>query len=73
MEGIYVGYICRGCGKETILITEEADRTLTEGKYIACAHCGCKKIVKENTTNDLRETMKSRSYKRVNGRLRETK
>ena len=71
MESIYTSYKCKRCKKETIVITEEEQRTLKEGKYISCAHCGSKHIVKEKTTDDLREIMTVRSYKRVNGALRQ--
>lgn len=64
MKGFYVSYMCKGCGKETILITSEVTSSINKGKYISCAHCGCKGLVKEKETDDLREVMKARRYKR---------
>lgn len=71
MESIYTSYTCKRCKKETILITEEIEETLKEGGYISCAHCGNKKVVKEKVTDNLKDIMKERSYKRVNGALRQ--
>lgn len=71
MEGIYTSYMCKVCSKETILITDEIHNTLKQDKYISCSHCGSRKLVKELVTDDLREVTKARSYKRVNGRLRQ--
>ncbi|CAG9703990.1 hypothetical protein CNEO3_1060021 [Clostridium neonatale] len=43
------------------------------GKYISCSHCGCKRVFKENETNDLRECMSHNSYKRVRGAIRQVR
>lgn len=56
--------MCKKCDRETVLITEEVQSTLREGKYLSCSHCGSKRLVKELVTDDLREIMKARSYKR---------
>ncbi|GEM_PF-596112 len=73
IETIYTSYRCKGCNKDIILVTSEVENTLGQGKYISCSHCGCKKLRKELATDDLREVSKARSYKRVNGRIREVK
>jgi DNA-directed RNA polymerase subunit RPC12/RpoP len=64
MKGYYTSYECKGCGKETILITSEVTSSISVGKYISCAHCGCKKLANEKETDDLREVMAARRYKR---------
>lgn len=64
MLNIYTSYICRGCSREFILITSELQSAINTGKYLACPYCGNKRIKKELATDDLREVMKSRSYKR---------
>lgn len=64
MKGYYTGYKCRECSKEIILITSEVDSSIKQGKYISCPHCGCKNLIKQNDTDDLREIMKARKYKR---------
>lgn len=64
IETFYIAYKCKGCSKEVILLTEEMKRTIAIGKYIACPHCGCKKLTEINQTDDLRECMKARKYKR---------
>lgn len=71
MDGIYTSYICKSCKREIVLLTDELESTLREGKYLACSHCGSKRLVKELVTDDLREVAKARSYKRVNGRIRQ--
>lgn len=71
MDGIYTSYKCKSCSKETILITDEVQNTLKQDRYLACSHCGSRKLAKELVTDDLREVTKARSYKRVNRRIRE--
>lgn len=71
MDGYYTSYNCKGCHKDTILITEEVNKTLASGKYVSCSHCGYKKIRKIKTIDDLRECMKHGSYKRTHGALRQ--
>ena len=71
MDGIYTSYKCKSCSKEIVLLTDELESTLREGKYLACSHCGSRKLAKELATDDLREVTKARSYKRVNGRIRQ--
>ena len=71
MESIYKILICSKCKKRTIVLTEEARDTENKNKYLACAHCGCKNISEENDSNDLRDCMKERRYKRIKGALRQ--
>ena len=71
MESIYISYTCAKCKKTIILLREEVDDTKNKNKYLACAHCGCKNFIKEKDSNDLRECMKERRYKRVKGALRQ--
>lgn len=72
MQSIYSSYRCRTCGKEFILLTEDIENML-KGRYIACPYCNSKRISKTKATNDLRECMSARSYKRVKGTLRQIK
>jgi len=46
---------------------------INEGKYLACPYCGNERIREELATDDLREVMKERKYKKVNGRMRQVK
>ena len=73
MNSIYTSYKCKSCCKETILITDEVNKTIASGRYISCAHCNSKKLREEKSTDDSREIVRSRSYKRINGRIRETR
>lgn len=45
--------------------------TLRIGRYISCPHCRCGNLIKQKNTDDLREIMIERSYKRVKGALRQ--
>lgn len=60
----YTSFKCKRCGKEIILLTEQLNITLKAGKYISCSHCGSKSVLRETETDDLREVMKARRYKR---------
>lgn len=71
MESIYKILICKRCCKTTVLLNDEAQDTRNKNKYLSCAHCGCRIFKKENKSDDLRECMKERRYKRVKGALRQ--
>jgi len=75
MKLIYTAYKCKNskCGKDSILITEEVEDTLKQGKYISCSHCGCKNLREENRSNDLRECMDHATYKKVHGAIRQVR
>lgn len=66
MKSIYKSFECSRCRKSIILLEEEVDGTINNGKYLSCAHCGCKKLFEHKSTDDLRECMKARRYKRNN-------
>lgn len=72
VQSIYTSYKCRTCGKEFVLLTEDVEN-MTAGRYIACPYCNSKRISKAKATDDLRECMKERVYKRENGALRQVK
>lgn len=71
MKEIYISYYCKSCKKTIILLTDEANDTVKHGKYIACSHCGSKRIFEENKMNDLRKCMDHDAYKRINGKVRQ--
>lgn len=73
MVKIYTAYRCAGCNRTIILLTEEVISTLNNGRYISCSHCGCKKLKKIKESDNLKECMQSRSYKRVKGSLQEVR
>lgn len=64
MKGYYISYVCKGCSKEIILITSEVDSSIKLGRYISCSHCSCKNLIRDTETDDLREVMQARRYKR---------
>lgn len=67
----YTSYKCSRCSKETILLTHEVEDSQFKRNYIVCAHCSSKKLRKEKETDDLREVMNTRSYKRIGGAIRQ--
>ncbi|UZW13206.1 hypothetical protein OSC52_15320 [Clostridium pasteurianum] len=67
MLGIYTSYKCRTCKKEFIIITEEIEKN----RYLVCPRCSSQRIDKSNETNDLREVMKERSYRRTKGAIKQ--
>lgn len=70
MLNIYTGYKCRACKLEFVLLSEDVDK-MAKGRYLACPYCNSKRVSKENSTDDLRECMRERSYRRIGGALRQ--
>lgn len=66
---IYSSYRCRTCGKEFVLLVEDAERQEKLNRYLVCPYCCSKRIDKEKVTDSLKECMSERSYKRVRGAL----
>ena len=56
-----------------ILLNDEIEKAISNGKYLSCAYCNCKHLNKEKETNDLRECMNHNSYKRVRGAIRQVR
>ena len=69
----YSSYLCRKCYKTTILLNYEIEDTERKGNYLSCSHCGSKRIFRENESDGVTECMKSSSYKRVRGALRQVR
>ena len=44
---------------------------MDKGRYLACSYCNSQRVNKEKTSDDLKECMRERSYKRVNGAIRQ--
>ena len=65
----YTVYECKSCNekKEFILITEELEAALREGKYITCPYCNSKRVKSVGKSNSIKECMRERSYKRIGG------
>lgn len=73
MKEIYIIRICGKCRKTNILINDEVEDTIKQGKYISCSHCGSKRVVKENETSDLRKCMDHSAYKKIRGAIRQVR
>ena len=71
MQSIYKVYKCKTCNREFILLTEDTELQKKAGRYLVCPYCSSRKITERKTTDDLRECMKERSYKRVGRAIRE--
>ncbi len=68
MEPIYISYICNRCKGEFVLLKEQLNKFT--GK-ISCPYCDSRNVKKQTVGDVLKECMQERSYKRVNGALRE--
>lgn len=68
---MYTIFKCKSCNKEIILLTEEVMDSQFKRQYISCSHCGSKKLRKEKATDNLKECMKERKYKREHGALKQ--
>ena len=74
MSNIYVSYKCKCCKNTIILLNEEMLSTIAKGKYLVCSHCSSRRLVLENSTDDLRECMQdARTYRRIRGKWREVR
>lgn len=71
LEKFYTNFKCANCGKETILISGEANSTTRYGNYLACAHCGSKRLIKLNEFDSFKECMKHSAYKREGRALKQ--
>lgn len=71
MKSIYTSYKCKSCGREMVLMTEEVEKIIGNGKYLSCAYCNCRHLKKEKESDSIRECMRHSSYKREHGALRQ--
>ena len=71
INGMYTIYTCSKCRKDMILITEEVESTVRDGKYISCSHCGSKKMKEQQATDSFKQCMEHSAYKRIRGSLRQ--
>lgn len=70
MQSIYTAYECRTCKKEFVLLTEDVEQ-LVMGRYIACPYCNSQRIRKQRATDNLKECMSERAYRRVKGAIKQ--
>ena len=61
MLSIYTSYKCSSCSREFVLLTEEVEQ---QKGYLVCPYCSSKRVKKEKSTDNLKECMYERSYKR---------
>lgn len=71
MLNIYTSFECKTCRKEFVILTEDLESESKKGRYIACPFCCSKRLRKESTTDNLKQCMSERSYRRINGRIRQ--
>ena len=64
MESIYTILICKRCNKSTIVLTEEVEDTKNKNKYLACAYCGSKRLMKVGETSEFKELFKNDEKRR---------
>ena len=63
MLSISTSFKCRSCKSEFTLITEDIEK-MNKGRYLVCPYCNSRRLDKQKATDDLRECMMARSYKR---------
>ncbi|WP_142413079.1 hypothetical protein [Hathewaya massiliensis] len=68
MLSIYTSYKCCTCGKEFVLLSEDLGNM--KG-YLVCPYCSSRKVKRENIADNLKECMNERSYRRINGAIRQ--
>lgn len=73
MEKMYIAFQCKSCGKEFILLSQEAASTLKADKYLVCPHCSSRKIHVEGASDNVMECMQHNSFKRIKGKLRQVR
>ena len=52
-----------------ILITDEVDGAIKQGKYLACAYCGSKRLIKVGETSEFKKLFKNDEKKRQGGNM----
>jgi DNA-directed RNA polymerase subunit RPC12/RpoP len=72
MLKIYTTYKCRTCEKEFILLSDDVN-SMAKGRYLACPYCSSKRLTEIKATDDLKECMQERAYKRVGRALRQVR
>ena len=73
MESIYIGYKCEICKREMVLPSEDVRAAKQQGRYLACAYCGCKILNKTKETDDLRKCFSHSTYRRQHGAVRQVR
>ncbi|EQC1536937.1 hypothetical protein [Clostridium botulinum] len=68
MLSMYTSYICCICKKEFVLLSEDVENI--KG-YLVCPYCSSRKIKKQKITDNLKECMQEKAYKRVHGAIRQ--
>jgi DNA-directed RNA polymerase subunit RPC12/RpoP len=72
MLSIYTSYKCRTCKLEFILLSEDVDK-MAKDRYLVCPYCSSKRVDKENSSSNLKECMRERSYRRVRGVIKQVR
>lgn len=70
MKPIYISIKCNRCSREFVLLVEQQERFKGE---LRCPYCSSSKLHTEKATDNLKECMGERVYKRVKGALREVR
>jgi len=65
----YTSFKCKICSKTTVVLTDEIE----SGRYLVCSHCSSKKNHSAKETDDLRECMKEKAYRREHGAMRQVR
>lgn len=71
MKNVYKSFRCSKCRGSFVTMIDDYDKALKNGNYISCPYCGSKRLKKDKVTDDLRECMSARKYKRERGAIKE--
>ncbi|WP_040328425.1 hypothetical protein [Clostridium ihumii] len=70
MIKMYSSYKCVNCKNEFVLLLEDVEKF--KG-YLTCPYCNSKKVKKLKEADDLKECMYERTYKKINGAIRQVR
>lgn len=72
MLSMYSGYICKTCKHDFVVLSEDV-RNMAVDRFLACPFCNSKRVNVDKVTDSLKDCMSEHSYKRVNGRVQQTR
>ena len=64
MQNIYRTYKCGSCKREIVLLIEDVNKAINNGRYLACAYCGCRHLKKIKETDSMKECFENSEKRR---------
>lgn len=72
MLSMYTSYKCRTCCLEFVLLSEDI-RKMAKDRYLVCPYCNSKRVKTDKISDSLKDCMSEHSYRRINGRVQQTR